>query len=66
MSEILGLVINFVFRPVLFLFFPHRYYLNTIMEAENGTKYQAMVRKNYSSLYFQQRIFSLNEKEKIQ
>ena len=36
------------------------------MEAENGTKYQAMVRKNYSSLYFQQRISSSNEKEKIQ
>ena len=35
------------------------------MEAENGTKYQAMVRKNYSWLYFQQRIFSVNEKEQI-
>ena len=36
------------------------------MEAENGTKYQAKVRKHYSWLYFQQRIFSVNEKEEIQ
>lgn len=52
--------------PVLFWFFPDRYYLNTIMEAENGTRYQAMVRKNYSWLWFQQIVFSVNEKEQIQ